>query len=300
MKKLSEDEARKILNRMASHLQVKKGDVLNLAVDMGGIPLPFYPIKLNRDEMKLREKKWCNFLYSTIREWIGEEGTLITHAFSYSYSDGVPFILEESPSQVGQFTEYVRNLPGAVRSCQPIFSLCAIGPMAEKILTNVGRSSFGPTSPFGRFSANNVRFISLGTTIGRSMTYLHHMEQQIGVNYRFNKIFDHPVFAGGKQLPGPWLVNLRYKGSSSKTDFSSAERELRQAGLLKELTLDRYSAQGVDILDVDQVCYEMLAKNPWAFMSKDLQIILDESKVAKNPSSEQIVRFKLDFSPVNK
>src|SRR5690349_3361992 len=64
----------------------------------------------------------CVMLYSAMREAVGTEGTILVPAYSLSFSRGEGFDPDGSPSTSGpwsssvDFLEYVRCLPGAVRS----------------------------------------------------------------------------------------------------------------------------------------------------------------------------------------
>src|SRR5207248_11685390 len=52
---------------------------------------------------------------------LGEEGTLAVPTYTYSYTIGETYDPLTTPSTVGPFTDYVRELPGARRSIDPIF-----------------------------------------------------------------------------------------------------------------------------------------------------------------------------------
>ena len=122
-------------------------------------------------------------------EILGPEGTLLVGTFTYTCSQSsFPFILEESPSEIGPFTDWLRQQPDAVRSLHPIFSLAGVGVHASEILSQTGGSAFGPYSPFGRLANYKARFVNLGIPFSQSLTYVHHLEQCYGCNHRYNKV----------------------------------------------------------------------------------------------------------------
>ena len=63
---------------------------------------------------------------------------------------------------MGAFSEYVRNLKGAKRSFNPLWSLTAIGPLADKIVDNVSTHAYDDNSSFAKlFKIENSYFLSM-------------------------------------------------------------------------------------------------------------------------------------------
>ena len=148
---------------------------------------------------------------------------MIVPLFSYAYArQHVPFVYEETPSEVGAFSEHIRRKPQTVRSLHPLFSLGAVGPAAHTICDDTGRSAYGERSAFGRLRAAGTTFVCLGTTLPRSLTYVHHLEHLYGVNHYMHKAFDAPVYRGGQLVPGPWLAFVRTWAAASRSPWSAS------------------------------------------------------------------------------
>jgi aminoglycoside N3'-acetyltransferase len=204
---VNETESAAAIDRLIEKLEVGSGEIIYLGIDMARLPLPRWPTALTREAIRLREERWCAFVYERILNRIGSAGTLLVGAFSYSCSNpSVPFVLEESASEIGPFTNWVRRQSNAVRSLHPIFSVAGIGARAEEILGSVGSSAFGPISPFGRISTLAGRFVNLGIPFRQSLTYVHHLEQCYGCNHRYNKVLTTPVFKGGRRIERDFLA----------------------------------------------------------------------------------------------
>lgn len=287
-------EARARIQSILEELDVGKRDVACFAVNMGRVPLPKIEATLSRDGFKKREETWCAFLLDTITSAVDPACTILVHTFSYGYTAGAPFDLQSTPSETGVFSEFVRQQPSAVRSLHPVFSVTGLGPRAESLLSDTGKSGFGPFSPFGRMSSNDAYFVALGTSVGESLTHLHHLEQLHGVNHRYNKLFEYPVSVEGMSVPGPWLCNLRYLSANCEPALENAEAALREAGCLKETLCDEIAHQAVSILDVDRVCGRLIANDQCALLERELAIEIVET-VANEPSS---VSDRLRFSRV--
>jgi len=266
------------ISKILMELGARKGDTLYLTIDMSKVPLPEIKVELNTKSYKDRQDRWCQYVYEQILSIIGHDGTLILHSFSYGYIHGKEFDVDKTDSEVGPFTNYVRLLPEATRSLHPVFSLTGIGKNAKKILLNCGKSGFGPLSPFYRLSKFDAIFVGLGTTIGESMTYIHHLEQMYGVSYRFNQCFSHTVTCKGHRIVGPWLVNLRYLGVKIEPDLKKAEVEIIKSGVANVIKGNSVH-QSVRVSSVDGIINNMLSKNPAALINPSILTKIDNSAI---------------------
>src|SRR5437660_654185 len=73
-------------------------------------------------------------LAGAFEDVLGEDGTLVVPTYTYSYTIGETYDPETTPSTVGPFTDYVRHLPDARRSIDPIFSVAARGALRDLLL----------------------------------------------------------------------------------------------------------------------------------------------------------------------
>ncbi len=291
---MTEAEARDQLRDILAALEVRRGDTVYLGIDMGHVPLPGYSAELTRDAIRAREEKWCAFVLQVLREALGPEGTLLVATFTYSYAgQSVPFVLEESPSEVGPFTEYFRRQPDTIRSLHPLHSISGVGRHAHAILDNVGKAEYGAMSPYARLGEYGTKLLCLGAPLAASITYVHHLEQTYGINHRYTKAINTPVYRNGERVPGPWLCFMRYLGVATMPRHEHIEERLRAEGVLREATIDAHPMQCVDVHDVDRIGYAMLVENPCAFLERSVEVRLDESEVAAAPVADSVVRFVL-------
>ena len=123
---------------------------------------------------KIRREELLGGFLEALKGAVGEKGTIIMPAFSYSYCKGEIFDPEKTPSTVGVLTEYFRTQPSVLRSSDAIFSVAALGPDAAHFI-NVGKNCFGPGSIFEKLQDKNVKIVFLGETF--DMTYMHFIEQ---------------------------------------------------------------------------------------------------------------------------
>lgn len=279
---MTETEATAALEGILDLLGVKTGDRIMLGIDMGKLPLPSYQAALSREAFRERQQKWCQFVLDVLTARLGACGTILAPSFSYSCSKlGSVFVVESTPSENGPFTEFFRSLPQAVRSVHPIFSLSGIGPDAEAILGNVGRSAFGAMSPFSRFASYGMKFLCLGVELRKSITYIHHLEQNYGCPHRYNKSFDTEVIKDGKKVLGGWYAYMAYRGIDYSSDITNLQHALKEKGCLVKAEWNGHLSHLAEIAAVDSVGYELLTKDSGAFVNRRLKFEFNDSAVSK-------------------
>lgn len=152
-------------------------------------------------------------------EAIGEGATVVAPTFTYSFCQGRPFDRLKSRGESGLFGNYLLSRPEAIRSDHPIFSFAAVGPQAEELLTGLSPSAFGPGSLFERLDQRGGTLLFAGAPF-QSCTYVHYVEQKVGVSYRSSL-----WFSGFEYFARPL-------DGSVVTDLSRLEERLKAKGVL--------------------------------------------------------------------
>lgn len=291
---MTEGKASHSLKRMFEKLQVSRGQTIYLGLDMARLPLPTWPVPLNRDAIRAREARWCAFLFENLMDVLGPNGTLLVGTFSYSCSNPeVTFVLEETPSEIGPFTNWFRQHPQSIRSLHPIFSVAGVGRHAIDILKNTGGAAFGPCSPFGRLVTHNARFVNLGVPLKQTLTYVHHLEQCYGCCHRYHKVFHGSVMQNGKKVDQEFIGYMRWRGVDAGINLEPLEKALKGVDVLAEINEPGLYGQSVLAVDVDRIGYQLLSKDSLAFSAPKIRIDIDDSQVASKPSLSPIITFKL-------
>ena len=294
---MTELEARRALEDGLGQLGIQRGDTVYLGVDMAHVPLPSYPAALDRAAILDREQRWCAFLYDVLHCAVGAEGTLLAPTFSYAYARlGTPYIHEETPSETGPFTEFLRTRPGTVRSFHPLNSIAGEGLNAPAILLDVGRAGYGPLSPFARLRAFAAKFLFLGAPLETSLTHAHHLEHMYGVNHMYHKLCTVPAVRDGHQDPGPWLCFVRYLGAGVEPCIGNLEARLRGLGALGEASGGTLM-QCAGVEDVEDVGYVMLRENPCAFLREALEVHVDAPGAVEQQSRVRALRLSITETP---
>jgi aminoglycoside 3-N-acetyltransferase len=177
-------------------------------------------------------------------ESVGPRGTLVLPSFSPEVSDPacwetdtfennifefvrthVPaFDPAITPTSMGAIAETFRNWPGVVRSTHPQVSICAHGPMAERIIfPHEIAWGQGAGSPFERLYDLKSMLLLIGVGFNRA-TLLHFAESR--VPYGRRKMQQIPIDKDGVRS---WLA-VPDVGDDLNTHFPRIGEELLAAG----------------------------------------------------------------------
>lgn len=139
------------------------------------------------------------------------QGTLVFPTASASLCNtSIPFDSATTPSEMGVLTEYLRRLPQAARSFHPFVSYGAVGRLATEICGRTSRHSYGPETPEARLVDLDALDVSVGLHPRFTTSLVHHIEQVMGVPYRYTKEFEHPVVRENGVVTEPFYMLVRY------------------------------------------------------------------------------------------
>jgi aminoglycoside 3-N-acetyltransferase len=231
------------LVRALGELGIGQGDIVHVQSDLRRVGLVDAP--LSRDSV-------CSFYVQALRHVVGEEGTITCCTAFEDYGRyGTPFIREQSPSRTDTLSEYIRKLPGAVRSIHPILSVTGIGARADELCGGPHYEGFGWQSPWGRLHRANAKILTLGLSaeLGGT-TFFHYVERLYGVPYVYTKIFSAPVISGGRQLDGPFTMSVRYLDFDIENTPVRVKTSMLANGLARQVPVGRARSWCADAQDV--------------------------------------------------
>ncbi len=120
------------------------------------------------------------------------DGLLVMPTFTYSATENDVFDPATTPSTVGALTEQMRAHPRARRTLEPNFSCVLIGATSpdweQRLFAPGDTDAFGDEGIFGLLRGRDAKLLFLGVSF-RFCTYVHHVEQRLGVPYRYIKEF---------------------------------------------------------------------------------------------------------------
>jgi len=120
---------------------------------------------------------------------VGDSGTLLFPLFNFGFSSGISFDIRTTPSQMGALSEAARLHPAAVRTAHPIYSFAVIGSQQKRFAQCENISGYAADSPFGLLKELGGKIALLDVHDQGAMTYYHHIEEMMRVDYRYSKSF---------------------------------------------------------------------------------------------------------------
>ncbi|TFB09349.1 hypothetical protein E3V08_00465 [Candidatus Atribacteria bacterium MT.SAG.1] len=245
---------KKLIKQALQRIGIKKGDIILIHSDFSPV---FQLSEFNSfaDSLDLLKKCFLNVL--------GPTGTLVVPTFNYDFCKGKPYSHEKSISQVGIFTNYILWDNTSHRSFHPIFSFASIGHDAKNICDNISKSSFGKESVFHKLHKLNAKIVFFNVSF-ESCTFIHYVEQSIGVDYRFLKYFKGKVKRDDIEREDSFDFYVRYLDREVITYLTRLGNYLESTGKMNKIILaDKYPILLVKTDDIYQAALEKLEKDPY-------------------------------------
>jgi aminoglycoside 3-N-acetyltransferase len=165
---------------------------------------------------------------------VGPAGTIIFPTFNFDFASGKPFDIKRTASQMGILSERARLMPESFRTGHPIYSFVALGARAADFGNLCNSSGYGTDSPFGLLRSWGGRIAVLDLPDQGSMTFYHHVEECLQVNYRYHKRFtaEYTDFSGftSRQTFGLFVRDLE---RGVVTDVHNMEALLWEEGIYR-------------------------------------------------------------------
>lgn len=214
----------------------------------------------------LSKKEYLNVLVNALKQVVGENGTVIMPAFSYSFCEKEVFDVQNSKSKVGLLTEFFRNSEGIARTVHPIFSFSVWGKRKEEFL-DIGKDAFSMHSVYGKMIEKNDKMLLLGAQKGYTIYYL--AEERVGVNHRFFKDFSGVVRDGQEEydLTVPYYVRHLDKRSEESPQKVSAY--LSERGIQKNLPFGWGSVSAFSCREMFEGIVEKLEQDETYFLKEN-------------------------------
>ena len=196
-----------------------------------------------------------------------DSGTLIVPAFSYIFTKNEDFDVPVTQSDTGLFGETFRQLPGVARTSHPIFSFSVIGPGTKAILGARLDDCFGEGTVFDLAYKNNSKIVFLGSEFNRA-TFLHYVEQQHGVKYRYPKTFCGYLIENGKKTFQETNYLVRNLSIASSYDLRLLKKLAVDAGVLSFSCVGRFPIMSISARDFFDLTSSLLSKNEYSLIER--------------------------------
>jgi aminoglycoside 3-N-acetyltransferase len=195
-------------------------------------------------------------------------GTIAVPTFTFAFARGEAFDVKETPSQgMGVFSEYVRQLPQALRTPHPMQSLAVIGNYADDLVNRNTSSAFERGSAFERLLELDFKLLLLGANV-QSASIIHYSEQRANVPYRFWKDFTglyryDPSLEWEKRTYRMFARNLEL---DPKLDLTPVQKLLEEREQWKDISINYGSICVCRLIDFVIAADDLLVADPWVLV----------------------------------
>jgi aminoglycoside 3-N-acetyltransferase len=176
-------------------------------------------------------------LYNDLRSVLGSHGTLIVPTFSFDFTDESPhghWSLEDSESDMGALTEYVRQNEESSRTVHPFYSFSVVGARSEDIAQLHSTESFSREYVFGYVHQQDAKILILGTDYNNAMTFFHYIEKDntVDVDYRHDKSFEGTMDIRGKVINAKYSMMVRNLDMGVETNVNPMGYKLEEENVI--------------------------------------------------------------------
>lgn len=218
----------------------------------------------------------CEDLFNSISGIIGKESSLIVPTFTYeNFNKNRIFNNIETFSETGIFSEFIRLKKNSKRTNHPLFSLSGVGNNLDLIFKNVNRKSTGKGSPFERMLKFNVKILHIDIQLINACTFLHFIEEQMNVPYRYSKYFNYEIINEQKKK-----ITLEYENYVRMTEFYKfpkqskyIQNDLIKNKVMKINKLEKSYFTIVHSTQLNNFFSRKIKKNPFYIYGKKLNVI---------------------------
>ncbi len=214
----------KILNHLE---EVQQGDTLYVVSDI--LQLSIYC-----REQKIRFD--INRFIDSILEKVGEEGTVLIPTFNWGFCKGELFDMNKTISKTGALGNAALKRADFQRSKHPLYSFMIWGKAQEQLTEMDPVNAFGEGTIFEYLYEQNAKVLVIGIPALQGTTYIHHVEQVVGVPYRYNKEFRAPYAdRDGQVTEKTYCMYVRDLDMDPRhiNGFAPLEQKMREEGTIR-------------------------------------------------------------------
>jgi len=210
----------------------------------------------------------CEAFFEAIQKRLGPGGTIVVPVFTNCFADGEPFDPAGTISTCGAFSEWVRQRDDASRSVDPFYSVSSVGPLRDQIIKGISNNSFDENSIFSRFHELNGSILNLNFDAGS--TFIHYVERQLKIPYRFDKRFTGTIIDDGVATEHDWTIWVRYLSDDALVaSFEAFDSLARDKNLWSHVGLGRGQIGMISAIDTFDLIKESLPTRPWLLTKAD-------------------------------
>lgn len=203
-----------------------------------------------------------------LRNAVGATGTILVPTYTFSFCRQEIYDVQKTPMLAGpwststEFVEFFRQQPEAVRSLDPIHSVAALGFKAKELLSGLTNTCFGDGSIHQRLLQHGGKVCMIGVGF-QEATFQHHVEEKVGVPFRFRKLFTGYIRESSKPIKTGWIYNVHILAANGEPEGHRLDAVCRSSGKCRAATVGSGEILCISCSDMAEILTAELQRDPW-------------------------------------
>lgn len=207
-------------------------------------------------QLEKNVKNKFKYLQDKIIKFFKNRGTLIIPSFNQkSFIEKKIFDVNKTPASIGLFYEKFRKNKFMKRSFHPFFSVCVFGKNKKKYLNAKLTDCFGNGTLFDLLYKDRATIVNMGCKF--QATFVHYVEQQENVGYRYFKNFSGKIINLTKKKNITVKYFVRNRKIDPQYDFEELEKILKKKRQIHYTSFGRFLISAVNTKNL----YNVIKKN---------------------------------------
>ena len=241
------------LKDIPQYFGLERGDSVWIASDVKQL---LYTCIENDDDTDL------NILIDSVQEIVGEEGTVLIPVFNWDFCKGKTFDSRKSPSQTGSIGKTALKRKDFKRTKHPIYSFAVWGKGSDELAAMDNRSSFGAHSPFSWCREHDTKNVFIDVECQHSYTFVHYVEEMIGVPYRYLKNFTAEyIDENGDRSIRTYCMHVRDLSADIFVTIYPYEEDFKKAGASRRYEVNGIPMKTISMGKTDEIIAEDVRYN---------------------------------------
>ncbi len=167
--------------KILEHIElIQEGDIVYVISDI---------FQLAKTAMENNEEFDLNIFLDTITAKVGKSGTVLVPTFNWDFCKEKTFDYDKTPSMTGALGNAALRKSDFARTKHPIYSFCVWGQDRDLLFEMDPKNSFGKGTIFEYLVERSAKAFVIDLPSMEGISVNHHIEQMVGVPYRFEKTF---------------------------------------------------------------------------------------------------------------
>jgi aminoglycoside 3-N-acetyltransferase len=204
---------------------------------------------------------------NAIQQVIGPGGTITVPTFNFDFAIERRYDPWQTPSKdMGAFSEYIRQQPGALRTSHPMQSLAVLGYFAHDLANRDTPSAFDPGSAFARMVELDFKLLLLGADVS-AVSIFHYSEQRFQVPYRYWKEFHGQVRTDQGWQDRTYRMYVRDRQINPVLTAGPVQELLEERGQWRSVSLNYGKIASCRLVDFAAAEDDFLSADPWSLVT---------------------------------